>query len=76
MVQIIIPSPDMDAPYVTKKFRDHVYQNEGLTKVIISDTDRAIMSKSWSSLFQLLGKRLKPFSVHQPQTDIKSKIDD
>ena len=42
----LIPLPEkVDAPFVAKAFREHVYRNHGLPQVIISDRNPIFMSR-------------------------------
>ena len=54
---------------ITKLFFEHVWVHFGLPKSIISDWDSRFLNKFWSSLWEIMDKKLTKSNAFHPQTD-------
>jgi hypothetical protein len=58
---------------LARVFRQVVYRQHGMPKVIVSDRDDRFMSKFWKALFASVGTELKFSTAFHPQTDGQSE---
>ena len=66
----VIPcNKEIDSEGAARIFRDHVWQHEGLPKIVISDRGGQFMSKFTGELYKLLGISRNMSTAHHPQTD-------
>jgi hypothetical protein len=72
-IQIIATHTDITAVDLTSIFFDHWYCENGLLLEIVSDRDKLLMSKFWSTLHKLTSVKLKMSSAYHPQMDGMSK---
>ena len=54
-------------------FIDAVFRNHGLPENIVSDRDPRFTSAFWTSLFELLGTKLRMSTAAHPETDGQTK---
>ena len=69
MAWFIPTTNDVSAPEVAHLFFTEVFCYHGLPLSIVSDRDPKFISSFWTTLFKLLGTKLKMATAHHPQTD-------
>ncbi|KAL0455817.1 UNVERIFIED_CONTAM: hypothetical protein Slati_0920900 [Sesamum latifolium] len=62
------------AIYIASIFRSEIYRLHGVSRIIISDSDRLFMSYFWNELFRLLCTTLAFNSSYHPQTNGQSEV--
>ena len=72
---ILIPcNKQITVEQIAKLFFQHVWVHFGLPTSIISNRDTQLVGKFWSSLWELMGTKLKKSTAFHPQTDGQTEV--
>ena len=69
MAHFIPTHTNASAPQIANLFISHIFRYHGLPKSIISNRDKKIISKFWTSLFRSLGPSLQFSTAYHPKID-------